>query len=216
MLVIRSSSLFLVFYSEFEINEENAPYDYRQHYEVENQVKDDEEAALRTRVNDLKNRIELRRMLSEYESGSLKPPIFYKDGIADAEAEEFVAPNEHRPNHHDDIETDLTFFEQLPSHDKRLVLSSQQSDVQPETIDEVDAYNEYPLKSLFREHQRPNYVVEDIGVDAFDSRNNDPNEYHRRLFKVNRPRHDESGVYTEGGLVYGPSAHITSTQHRKR
>lgn len=199
--------------SEFEIDEQNAPYDYRQHYEVEKQLKNDEET-LRTRVNDLKNRIELRRMLSEYESGVLKPPIFYNDGIA--EPEEIDQPKKDRRNHHG-VETDMTFFEELPSHDKRLVLSSQKNDFIPDVVDEIDSsYNEYPLKSLFREHQRPKYIIENIGDDEFDDRNNDPNEYHRRLFKVNRPRIDESGVYTEGGLVYGPSDHITSTQHRKR
>lgn len=197
--------------SEFEIDEQNAPFDYRQHYKVKKQLKDDEEA-LRTRVNDLKNRIELRRMFSEYESGSLKPPIFYNDGIA--EPEEFDEPQEHGQKHHD-VETDLTFFEELPSHDKRLVLSSQKNDFQPDIVEEIESYNEFPLKSLFREHQRPS-IVENIGIDEFDDRNNDPNEYHRKLFKVNRPRIDESGVYTEGGLVYGPSDHITSTQHRKR
>lgn len=198
--------------SEFEIDEQNAPNDYRQHYELEKQLKNDEEA-LRTRVNDLKNRIELRRMLSEYESGALKPPIFYSDGIAEPEDQ----PRGNDRNS-DDVEPDLTFFEELPSHDKRLVLSSQKNDFLPDIVEEIDTnYNEYPLKSLFREHQRPQYIIENIGNDEFDSRNNDPNEYHRRLFKVNRPRIDESsGVYTEGGLVYGPSEHVTSTQHRKR
>lgn len=207
---------FAIFFSisEFEIDEQNAPNDYRQHYEVEKQLKNDEEA-LRTRVNDLKNRIELRRMLSEYESGVLKPPIFYRDGIA--EPEEVDQPKGNDRNS-DNVETDLdTFLEELPSHDKRLVLSSQKNDFIPDIVDEIDTnYNEYPLKSLFREHQRPKYIIENIGNDEFDNRNNDPNEYHRRLFKVNRPRVDESGVYTEGGLVYGPSEHATSTQHRKR
>lgn len=179
---------------------------------MENELNGDDEA-LRTRINDFKNRIELRRMLSEYESGALKPPIFFNDGIVDPN--DFDEPND-RPQDNRDVEADLTFLEELPSHDKRLVLSSQQNDVQPEIIDEVDTYNEYPLKSLFREHQRPKYIVENIAIDEFDNRNNDPNEYHRRLFEVNRPTIDESGVYTEGGLVYGPSAHVTSTQHRKR
>lgn len=202
--------------SEFEIDEQNAaPNDYRQHYAVEKQLKNDEDT-LRTRVNDLKNRIELRRMLSEYEAGALKPPIFYNDGIA--EADDIVQPKEDGRNHRsDDVETDFTFFEELPSHDKRLVLSSQKNDFMPDIVDEIDSnYNEYPLKSLFREHQRPKYIVENIGDDEFDDRNNDAKEYHRRLFKVNRPRIDASGVYTEGGLVYEPSDHITSTQHRKR
>lgn len=163
----------------------------------------------------MKNRIELRRMLSEYESGVLKPPIFYNDGIA--ESEDIEEPKVETRSHHVAEPDELTFFEELPSHDKRLVLSSQKNDFIPDIVDEIDTnYNEYPLKSLFREHQRPKYIVENIGEDEFDNRNNDPNEYHRRLFKINRPRIDESAVYTEGGLVYGPSDHITSTQHRKR
>lgn len=205
--------LFFSSFSEFEINEQNAPNDYRQHYQVEQQLKNDEET-LRTRVNDLKNRIELRRMLSEYESGALKPPIFYSDGIA--EPEEADQPKgDDRVS--EDIESDLSFFDELPSQDKRIVLSSQTNDFIPDIVDEIDTnYNEYPLKSLFREHQRPKYILENIGDNEFDNRNNDPNEYHRTLFKVDRPRIDESAVYTEGGLVYGPSQHVTSTQHRKR
>lgn len=153
-------------------------------------------------------------MFSAYASGDLKPPIFYNDRVV-AAPEEFDEPKEHDQNHHN-VETDFTLFEELPSHDKRLVLSSQNNDVQPDIIDEADGYNDFPLKSIFREHQRPKYTVENIENDEFDNRNNDPQEYHRRLFKLNRPRIDESGVYTEGGLVYGPDAHITSTHHRKR
>lgn len=148
-------------------------------------------------------------MLSAYSSGSLKPPIFYKDGIA--------APEDESLGQNDEVEAIEEIFEEQPPQNKRLVLSSQHNDVhQHHNIDETEDYNEFPLKSLFREHQHPKYIIENIGDDEFDQRNNEPNEYHRRLFKVNRPKDDQSAVYTEGGLVYGPTTHVTSSQHRKR
>lgn len=179
--------------SELDVEEPNAPYDYRNHYETQN-----EENELKTRMDDLKNRIELRRMLSEYMSGSLKPPIFYKDGIA--APEDFGRDGE--------VEAIESIFEDQEPQTKRLVLPSQSNDVY-QALDE----NESALPfSNFRENQR--YIVEDID-EEFDPRNNDPNEYYRRLFKVNRPK-EQSAVYTEGGLVYGPSTHGTSAQHQKR
>lgn len=45
----------------------------------------EQENVLVNRMKDIKNRIELRRMLSEYESGHLKPPIYYKNDIIDPE-----------------------------------------------------------------------------------------------------------------------------------
>lgn len=183
------------------VEEQSAPYDYRNHYETQN---DEEE--LRTRMDDFRNRIELRRMLSEYMSGSLKPPIFYKDGIAD--------PDDFDQN--DGVEAIDSLFDgpQPQPQAKRIVLPSQNNDVYPLSED----YENYPLKSLFREHEREN--IEDLaGLDElneFDPRNNDPNEYHyRKAFKENRPK-EQSAVYTEGGLVYGPSTHVSSSQHRKR
>lgn len=157
----------------------------------------------------MKNRIELRRMLSKYESGSLKPPIFYKDGIA--------APDEVRGTNDDDIEAIESIFQQeAPQpHNKRLVLPSRQNEIHP-SIDETNDYDEFFPKSVFREHQRPKYIVDDIEDTENDPRTNDANEYHRKFIEKARPR-DQSGVYTEGGWLFGPSAHIaTSSQHRKR
>lgn len=157
-------------------------------------------------MDDLRNRIELRRMLSEYMSGSLKPPIFYKDGIAD--------PDD--LNQNDGVEAIESLFDgpQPQPQAKRIALPSKNNDVYPLSED----YENNPLKSLFREHQREN--IEDLAeldnYDEFDPRNNDPNEYHyRKVFKGIRPK-EQSAVYTEGGLVYGPSTHVSSTQHRKR
>lgn len=189
----------LNFHSQFDVEEQNAPYDYRQHYDTQN-----DQDELQTRIDDMKNRIELRRMLSEYTSGSLKPPIFYKDGIA--------APDDFNQN--DAIEVVESILEEQKPQRKRLFLPSQQNQVQP-SVDEMDNYDEFPLKSLFREHQRPHYIVENLEVqDEFDPRNNDPNEYHRRLFKANRAK-EQSPVYTEGGLVYAPGTHLTTTQRKR-
>lgn len=184
-----------------DAEDQSAPYDYRNHYVTQN-----EENELKTRVDDLKNRIELRRMLSEYLSGSLKPPIFYKDGIA--------APDDNDEPQNDDVDAIESLFNEQQPQAKRIVLPSQNNDIYPLSED----YENFPLKSLFREHQRQN--IEDFAelddLDEFDPRNNDPNEYHhRKMFKATRPK-EQSAVYTEGGLVYGPSTHVSSSQHRKR
>lgn len=189
-----------VFFSELDAEEPNAPYDFRNHYETKT-----DENEVKQRMNDLKNRIELRRMFSEYMAGNLKPPIYYKDGIA--------APDYSDQN--DDVEAIESIFEQQQPQSKRIVLPSQNNE-NHHGFDEYENYDEFPLGSLFREHQKPKYVADDdVDDDTFEPQNNDPNEYHRRLFKSNRPR-DQAAVYTEGGLVYGPSTHITSTQARKR
>ncbi|XP_031636575.1 uncharacterized protein LOC116349327 [Contarinia nasturtii] len=186
---------------EFDVEEPPAPYDYRNHYNTESDGKEEREE-LRTRMVDLKNRIELRRMLSEYMSGALKPPIFYKDGIA--------APDDFVQN--DEVDAIESIFDERQPQNKRLVLPSQDNTVY---ANNDDTYEDFPLKSLFREHQRPNDIEENVReFEAFDHRTNDPTEYHRRLFKESRPK-EQSAVYTEGGLVYGPSTHITSTHHRK-
>lgn len=153
-------------------------------------------------MDDLKNRIELRRMLSEYMSGSLKPPIFYKDGIA--APDDVITQN-------DEVDAIESLFEPPQPQAKRIVLPSRNNEIQQLSED----YENFPLTSLFREHQREN--IEDLAeLDEFDPRNNDPNEYHyRKMLKSNRPK-EQSAVYTEGGLVYGPSMHTSSSQHRKR
>lgn len=174
------------------MEEENAPYDYRTHYTVDVESNDPE---LEERIQDIKNRIELRRMLSEYISGDLKPPIFYKD--------EIVAPEDIRQIENvDEIES---IYDQ-PHNSKRIVLHSQPK--------EIESNDEFPLKSLFREHQRPNYVVRDFENDEHDRRNNDPAIFHRRLFKAGKGK-DESGVYTEGGLVFAPNI-IQAPQDRSK
>lgn len=184
----------ILFISHSELN--GAPYDYRNHYEAQN-----DEENLQTRMNDLKNRIELRRMLSEYMSGSLKPPIFYKDGIA--------APEDFDQD--DEVEAIESMFKEQQPQIKRFHIPSHNNEVY-QSIDEADNFDTFPLKSNFRENQR--FTVEDI-EEEFDPRNNDPNEYHRRLLKANRPK-EQSAVYAEGGLVYGPSTYGTSAQHQKR
>lgn len=48
---------------------------------------------LENRIKDIRNRIELRRMLAEYESGHLKPPIYYTNGVVDADEEDYDDPD---------------------------------------------------------------------------------------------------------------------------
>lgn len=48
---------------------------------------------LEDRIKDIKNRIELRRMLAQYESGHLKPPIYYTNRVVNANEEDYEDPD---------------------------------------------------------------------------------------------------------------------------
>lgn len=143
-------------------------------------------------------------MLSEYMSGALQPPIFYKDDI--------IAPNDFNENQQNDNDYIERILDQSNNNNKRIVLPNQLNEKQKP--DEYDNYDDFPLKSLFREHQRPKYIVENIDNDEFDPRNNDANIYSQRLFKAEKPKY-ESGVYTEGGLLFSPSTFDSSNQREK-
>lgn len=151
------------------------------------------------RRHDLKNRIELRRMMSEYMSGALKPPIFYKD--------EIIAADNFGPNA--EIEQIEETIYEPPSSSKRFALPVQPS--RKEIADDSLNYDDFPLKGIFREQQQPKYIIENI-EDQFDPRNNDPNELRRRIFKASKS--DEEPGYAEGGVIFEPNA-FTSTNHRK-
>jgi hypothetical protein len=63
----------------------------RQHQQVE-EFK--QEQALENRVKDIRNRMELRQMLAEYEAGNLKPPIYRSDQIFEGlETDNMNIPN---------------------------------------------------------------------------------------------------------------------------
>lgn len=185
--------------SDSDVEEQSAPYDYRNHYEIQQKEKE----LVRNRVDDLKNRIELRHMLSEYMSGSLKPPIFYKN--------EIFSPDNLATND-DEIDAIESIFDKQPQQSKRLVLPSEDNNV----FSNNENIDDYPLKSRFREHQRPKYIVENIReFDVFNHRNNNPNEYQQQMLKENQPK-EQSAVYTEGGLVYGPRTLAVTMQHQNR
>lgn len=184
--------------SDSDVEEQSAPYDYRNHYEIQHKEKE----LLKNRVDDIKNRIELRHMLSEYLSGSLKPPIFYKNGI--------FAPNDLATND-DGIDAIESIFDKQPQQSKHLLRPSQDNNL----FSNNENIDDYP--SPFREHYRPKYIVENIReFDEFDDRNNNnPNEYQQQMLKENQPK-EQSAVYTEGGLVYGPSTLAVTMQHQNR
>lgn len=184
-------------FRHFDADEENIPNDYQTQYAV-NVEKANEE--LNARMHDIENRIELRRMMSEYMSGALKPPIFYKD--------EIIAPENFGPNGKIE-EIEETIYEP-PSNNKRFIPTVQKT--YQETGNEFENYDDFPLKSIFREHQRPKYVIENI-EDEFDPRNNDPNELRNRKLKVGNSEHEPG--YAEGGIIFEPNI-FTSSKLRKR
>lgn len=57
---------------------DHAAVPYKRSDYLENAVPSEE---IENRIKDIKNRIELRKMLAEYESGHLKPPIYYQKNI---------------------------------------------------------------------------------------------------------------------------------------
>lgn len=59
---------------------DHAAVPYKRSDYLENAVPSEE---IENRIKDIKNRIELRKMLAEYESGHLKPPIYYQKNIFD-------------------------------------------------------------------------------------------------------------------------------------
>lgn len=75
---------------------DNAAVPYKRSDYLENAVPSEE---IENRIKDIKNRIELRKMLAEYESGQLKPPIYYQKDIfvnsanEEPAAEDYLVPN---------------------------------------------------------------------------------------------------------------------------
>lgn len=189
---------FAINFRHFDADEENTPNDYRTQYAVDVEKANEE---LNARMHDIENRIELKRMMSKYMSGELKPPIFYKD--------EIIAPENFGSNGKIE-EIEETIYGPPSNNNKRFIPSEQKT--YQETENEFENYDDFPLRSIFREHQRPKYVIENI-EDEFDPRNNDPNEQHRRMLKVGRSE-DEPG-YAEGGVIFEPNI-FTSSKFRKR
>lgn len=145
----------------------------------------DDDADLESRIQDVKNRIELRKMLAEYTSGALKPPIYLKDDIIDG---------------------DVVYYrdEAVPSDEnERYLLSTEKRQQHRPESDVLES----PLNSLFRENKLPlTYPVANDANNDFDRSNNDPSAVQYKSAKLNKIP-SEAGVYTEGGLVLVPEAH---------
>lgn len=72
-------------------------------------IKSEVNNEMQNKQKDIKNRIELRKMLAEYESGILKPPIYHKNGKFES-----LTPNEDNFIYEDEPNEEL-----LTPYDKR-------------------------------------------------------------------------------------------------
>lgn len=133
---------------------------------------------VQSRINDIKNRIELKKMFAEYEAGSLKPPVYFKGNVFDDD---------------EGLPEDTPFGDDYTEPILRLGMKR--------TNAEVDtAEDEVPepqlKKTAFREKAR-----EDPGEYVHLRQNHasftDDN--------INELPSEGGGVYTEGGLVFVPS-----------
>lgn len=174
-------------------DEENAPFDYRAHYSVDIENAKQE---LNNRMNDMKNRIELRRMMSEYASGALKPPIFYKH--------EIIAPDNLGSNAEID-EIEETIYRE-PLNDKRMTLPTQE-----ERRPSINEFENYDDLKIFHNH-RPKYIIENIN-EQFVARDNEPNEMRQRFYKGIETK-EEPG-YAEGGIIYEPNVYESSNKRNE-
>lgn len=144
----------------------------------------DDDADMESRIQDVKNRIELRKMLAEYTAGALKPPIYLKDDIIDGD--------------------DVNYADEPVPGDEneRYLLSTEKRQHKRPESDVLES----PLNSLFRENKLPSrYPVAIDANDEFDRSNNDASSVQYKSAKTNKVP-SETGVYTEGGLVLVPDA----------
>lgn len=139
----------------------------------------EDDADLESRIQDVKNRIELRKMLAEYTAGALKPPIYLKDDI---------------------IDSDDAYYRDEPApadESERYPLSNEKRQHNRPELDVLES----PLNNLFREHKVPSKYPEAIDANSpFDRSSNDPSIIPPKKLPT------EAGVYTEGGLVLVPDA----------
>lgn len=162
------------------------------------EVNDDDDMA--SRIQDVKNRIELRKMLAEYTAGALKPPIYLKDDI---------------------INSDDVYYQDEPisedDRDKYLVMTEKRQKAQNRPQSDV---LESPLSSLFHENKVPAGINAD---GALDRSSNDASVNRFRPLKMSKIP-NEAGVYTEGGLVVPDTSDTNGCEysllyghaHRKR
>lgn len=146
----------------------------------------DADTDLESRIQDVKNRIELRKMLILATEGVLKPPIYLKDDIIDGD--DVYYRDESAPGH---------------ENERYLLSTEKRQHERPESDEPVES----PLNTLFRENKLPSkYSVAIVPNNEFDRRNNDPSAVQYKSINANKIP-PEAGVYTEGGLVLVPDAH---------
>lgn len=153
-------------------------------------MKQQENIDLENRVQDLKNRIELKRMLSEYTSGVLKPPIYYKDDIIDVD--------------------DLHYLNPIDARDEPI-----RKRIIPRIQEIAGDADDLPLRNIFREHKLSKFDLENNRDDELGRSNNDPRAIQLKYSKINKiPA--ESGVYTEGGLVLVPDSGVVVSDNERK
>lgn len=190
---------------------------------------------LSNRVSDIKNRMELHRMLAEYEQQNRlmqgQPDTFYEvvnEDLAPSDYEDEQQPpffqrdfrrdESHFKEHGDE----LANAERLKDLLNGLKVNEEQQQQQPDVGDRSTSFRELAQNEHIPNVQR--FQMEDDVVPSFF---NGKNEHHRRMFdyedtnvdelptvylsprdQLSSYRNDipEDGVYTEGGLVYVPSS----------
>lgn len=194
---------------------------------------------LTNRVSDIKNRMELHRMLAEYEqqnrlSQQAQPNNFYEvvndDESPAVDYEEFQA--QQPPFFQRDFRRPGSHFKE---HDEGNVNDERLQDLLSNlgAADELQQLADDSRSTSFRELAKnehiPNANVQNYQMDADAVPNffNGRNEHHRRQFDYDdadgnefptvylsprdqltnfRESPPDDGVYTEGGLVYGPGS----------
>lgn len=150
-------------------------------------IGDDDDSDLENRIQDVKNRIELRKMLAEYTAGALKPPIYLKDDIIDG----------------DDV-----YYRDEPApidERERYLLSTEKRQQKQSESDVLES----PLNNLFRDNKLTSKYPMAIDANSESDRsNNDPSVVQYIPTKANK-NPSETGVYTEGGLVLVPNGRST-------
>lgn len=171
-------------------DDEYSPFDYRTHYNTEKQYEPAPED-VRQRQKNIKQRMEMHRLLGEYMSKSLRPPTFYKDSIAEPNDQDLFLNDQSEA-----IEEFAPLMRQVQPSEKRKI----HADI------EID---EYP--SVFREHQQSKYVLDGDQPGKVTSKN-----ALQRKIKTEPESESALGVvYTEGGAVFPPNTVVTANQQKK-
>lgn len=151
---------------------------------------DGENRALANRIKDIKNRIELRRMMAEYEAGNLKPPVYYRGpidvGAVDYPSDAAVNDMIDAPTMDDDEQQQY-----FRTNDKRTSFReiARHNHLPGEDFDQTNELPLEPAASI-----KSNHLVQSNELLAAPS---------------------EAGVYTEGGLVFVPDSDSKSHAARK-